>query len=226
MRALAKASAVVATATALAAIGGGIASAGWFVTSARSTATVRTLQMPGFDRGPVVERQPRTDSVSVRWVTRPAQRYIVERYDTATGAGTPVCAVVTGGCQDDDVPAGTWAYTVRAVNWRWTGPESPRSAALTIPPRRRPGTFPASPEPSATTASRIPQPSTSAAGSKAGESKVGESKVGEAETGDSKAGAAKASVSESKVDPRPSGSPSPATDADSSAPAEPGPGDG
>ena len=105
MRLLTKALTLTATVVTLAAIGGGVAFAGWFATSPEVKAKVRTAAMPGFDTGPAVDVNARKKTVAVRWVAQKVvkgervQRYIVRRYNTATGVKLTVCGdqVVTAG---------------------------------------------------------------------------------------------------------------------------------
>jgi hypothetical protein len=165
MSALSKASLVAAAVTSLAIIGGGIAFAGsWFTTS--PTLTVKkltTVTMPAFGSGPAVQRTD--DKVTIQWVTRKlvkgvtVQRYLVRRYNTATGTSTQVCgaAVTVSRCRDTDVPAGEWEYTVRTAQYLWSGPESPRSAPITIPSGSPQAKAAAAPSPAPAT-----QPSTTA----------------------------------------------------------------
>lgn len=152
-----KATIVAVTALAAALVSGGVASAAnWFVADPQSTIkNVRTVTMPGFDTGPTADLNAKKKSVTVRWVAQKlvkgerVQRYIVRRYDTGNGAKIEVCGadVVTTTCKDADVPVGAWAYTVQAVQYRWTGPESPRSGVVTIEPE--PAAVP-TPSPAAT----------------------------------------------------------------------------
>ncbi|QDG89375.1 OmpL47-type beta-barrel domain-containing protein [Pseudarthrobacter sp. NIBRBAC000502770] len=78
-------------------------------------------------------------ALSVTWANgttvngRPATGYTVARYSAATG-GTAIpatggCAgtVTTLTCTEQNVPGGTWYYTVTPAIALWTGAESPRS---------------------------------------------------------------------------------------------------
>ena len=78
-------------------------------------------------------------SLTVTWANgttvngRPATGYTVARYSAATG-GTAIpatggCAgtVTTLTCTEQNVPGGTWYYTVTPAIALWTGAESPRS---------------------------------------------------------------------------------------------------
>ncbi|MDE8585889.1 beta strand repeat-containing protein [Arthrobacter sp. NQ4] len=78
-------------------------------------------------------------SLTVAWANgttvngRPATGYTVARYSAATG-GTAIpatggCAgtVTTLTCTEQNVPGGTWYYTVTPAIALWTGSESPRS---------------------------------------------------------------------------------------------------
>ncbi|MBT2567161.1 hypothetical protein J7I84_11770 [Arthrobacter sp. ISL-85] len=88
-------------------------------------------------------------ALSVTWANgttingRPATGYTVARYSAATG-GTAIpatggCAgtVTTLTCTEQNVPGGTWYYTVTPAIALWTGAESPRSNGIssdTLPP--------------------------------------------------------------------------------------------
>ena len=164
MKPRAKAGAVAAGALMAALLTGGVASAAdWFVVAPQSKIkNLQTVAMPGFDSGPAVEVNAKTNTVAVRWVVQKVvkgervQRYIVRRYNTATGSKHLVCGaeVVTATCKDTDVPTGSWAYTVQTAQYRWTGPESPRSGVVTIEPE--PKAAAPEPVPTATTATETP----------------------------------------------------------------------
>ncbi|MFF2344719.1 beta strand repeat-containing protein [Pseudarthrobacter sp. NPDC058119] len=81
-------------------------------------------------------------ALSVTWANgttvngRPATGYTVARYSAATG-GTAIpatggCAgtVTTLTCTEQNVPGGTWYYTVTPAIALWTGGESPRSNGI------------------------------------------------------------------------------------------------
>lgn len=62
--------------------------------------------------------------------------YVVRRYNAVTGASTAAASgcggVVTAfTCADNNVPAGTWQYTVTPAVGNWRGAESPKSAIVT-----------------------------------------------------------------------------------------------
>lgn len=142
MKAFSKASLVLATVTSLAVIGGGVAFAGsWFTTAPDlRVKKLTTATMPDFDSGPAVDL--RNGNVTIQWVAQklvkgvPVQRYIVRRYNAATGASAQICGddVTVSKCKDSDVPPGQWEYTVRTAHYQWRGPESPHSDAITITP--------------------------------------------------------------------------------------------
>jgi hypothetical protein len=81
-------------------------------------------------------------SVAVTWQAgstvggRPATGYIVARYNAATGGtktpATGACAgtLTTLSCTEQNVPSGSWYYTVTPAIALWTGAESPRSNAV------------------------------------------------------------------------------------------------
>jgi hypothetical protein len=144
MKAFSKASLVLATVTSLAVIGGGVAFAGsWFTTAPTlRVKKLTTATMPEFDSGPAVDL--RNGTVTVQWVAQKlvkgvtVQRYIVRRYNVTTGASSQICgdAVTVSKCRDSDVPRGKWEYTVRTAHYQWRGPESPHSDAITIAPAK------------------------------------------------------------------------------------------
>jgi len=65
-----------------------------------------------------------------------AAGYIVRRYNTAGvlqtigSACTGTIAALT--CTESGVPSGTWQYTVTPATANWRGPESPKSAVVTV----------------------------------------------------------------------------------------------
>ena len=138
MKGSTKVTAVVATALSAGILGSGVAFAGWFEGADSVTGKLTTAAMPGFDSRPGVQLTKNT--VTVQWFAQkvakkvPVQRYVVTRYDAGTGAHEQVCGanVTATRCKDTEVPAGTWEYTVRTVQYRWTGPESRHSDPVTI----------------------------------------------------------------------------------------------
>jgi hypothetical protein len=74
--------------------------------------------------------------VDLRWAHTeispgvPSERYLVRRH----GAGTPVivCTARATSCQDTDVPAGEWRYTVVLLLHTWEGGDGPASAPVTV----------------------------------------------------------------------------------------------
>ncbi|MGD9998400.1 MAG: hypothetical protein AB7U39_15895 [Ilumatobacteraceae bacterium] len=67
----------------------------------------------------------------------PATAYVVRRYDAGDVAQTVLanCVVVsTNSCTERNVPNGTWTFSVRAQLGSWTGPESAKSASITVLP--------------------------------------------------------------------------------------------
>jgi cell division septation protein DedD len=171
MRVLNKASLVATAVAALAVVGGGVAFAGaWFAVSPTMTVKkLTTATMPGFDSRPAVEL--RNGNVTIQWVTQKlvkgvnVQRYLVRRYDTATGDSAPVCGgtVTVSKCKDTDVPTGSWEYTVRTAQYLWTGPESVHSDPITIAPTfAKPATATTSAAPSPSGPAPAPAPTTKA----------------------------------------------------------------
>ncbi len=65
----------------------------------------------------------------------PVTGYIVRRYNGALAQQTILagCAsVTTNGCVENNVPGGTWTYSVQAASGTWLGAESARSNAVTV----------------------------------------------------------------------------------------------
>lgn len=79
--------------------------------------------------------------VTVSWTATtlsggtPVTGYIVRRYNGALVQQTILagCAsVATNGCVENNVPAGTWTYSVQATRGNWLGAESARSSSVTV----------------------------------------------------------------------------------------------
>lgn len=65
-----------------------------------------------------------------------AAGYIVRRYNT-TGVLQTILSACTGTiaaltCTESSVPSGTWQYTVTPATANWRGPESAKSAVVTV----------------------------------------------------------------------------------------------
>ena len=62
--------------------------------------------------------------------------YVVKRYNPSDQAQTVLsnCDGTISGlsCTENSVPAGTWRYTITPKHSNWTGPESAKSAAVTV----------------------------------------------------------------------------------------------
>ena len=61
--------------------------------------------------------------------------YVVRRYNALTGIGQPALNGCSGtltalSCNENNVPAGSWQYTVTPTVANWRGQESPRSAIV------------------------------------------------------------------------------------------------
>lgn len=109
-----------------------------FEVPATGTATSVTQSVPA-STAPVAVVNGRDITVSWSSVTlaggQPATGYVVRRFDAA-GVPQPVlpaCTSVTSAsCIEQSVPPGTWTYSVQPLVGGWTGPESARSAAVTV----------------------------------------------------------------------------------------------
>ncbi len=82
-----------------------------------------------------------SQSVTVSWAATvlsggtPASGYVVRRYSPTLVQQTILSActsVTTNTCVENNVPAGTWTYSVQAVRGSWTGAESARSAPVVV----------------------------------------------------------------------------------------------
>ena len=80
-------------------------------------------------------------SVTVSWTATtlsggtPASGYIVRRYDPSLVQQTILAdctSVTTNTCTENNVPAGTWTYSVQATRGNWVGAESAHSASVTV----------------------------------------------------------------------------------------------
>jgi hypothetical protein len=128
---------VICVAVAVGSPGG--AAAGWSLTGLGSgTAKAKTL---GSGNVPTVSKSGR--KVTVSWTASsytnggaPAG-YLVNRYDASTGVVQTIGANCTGTitgltCTENNVPFGSWKYTVTATTANWRGPESAKSATVTV----------------------------------------------------------------------------------------------
>jgi hypothetical protein len=66
-----------------------------------------------------------------------AAGYIVNRYNAATGVVQTIGSACTGTiavltCTESGVPSGTWQYTVTPATANWRGPESAKSAVVSV----------------------------------------------------------------------------------------------
>ena len=130
----------VALLVVVAAVGlSGGAAAAWTLTrSGQGAAKAKTLG-PG---------NPPTASVSGKKVTASwtassytngglPTGYLVRRYNTSTGVlqtiGANCSSTISAlTCTENSVPAGSWQYTVTPATGNWRGPESTKSAAVTV----------------------------------------------------------------------------------------------
>jgi hypothetical protein len=66
-----------------------------------------------------------------------AAGYIIKRYNASTGVLQTILSACTGTivgltCTESSVPSGTWQYTVTPATANWRGPESPKSAVVSV----------------------------------------------------------------------------------------------
>ncbi len=136
----------------------GVATATWDLAGAPVAIPVDGAAMP---EGNAPSATLVTAGVAVRWKPTDVHGgqidgYEVTRLDASGGrhpAG-PGCAgtVVTAGCVETGVPAGTWRYVVRPrQGTAWAGEESAPSRPVTVPDPSASASTPPSAEPSAST---------------------------------------------------------------------------
>lgn len=151
---------------ALAGIGGAVvligataAFAAWGVTSEEFSFTNTAATLSKGNRPDV---SAKANTVTVSWIptkvvgSTTVEGYRIKRYDDADLAQDPSGAcetlVVQANCTDAMVPVGSWRYTVVPVQGTWAGPESARSARVTVHPDRSVTVEPIpDPSPSSTT---------------------------------------------------------------------------
>lgn len=117
----------------------GGAAAGWPLGGSGSgAAKAKTLNAGNTPGGSVSGRK-----VTVTWAASsyaeggsPAG-YVIKRYDATTGVLQTVGSACTGtiaglSCVENNVPRGSWKYTVTPVTANWRGPESAKSATVAV----------------------------------------------------------------------------------------------
>jgi hypothetical protein len=117
----------------------GGAAAGWSLTGAGSAAAkAKTL---GSGNAPSASKSGR--KVTVTWTASSYVEggapggYLVRRYDASSGALQTIGANCSGTitaltCTENNVPNGSWKYTVTPATGNWRGPESAKSATVTV----------------------------------------------------------------------------------------------
>jgi hypothetical protein len=138
MRSPARTAIVAAGALAVLAAGGGLTAwAGWTTTGVPAQVTARAGHMPGMS-APTVKLAGGDPVISWDRVAMPTGQsvggYVVTR--TAGDRDTVVCQVgaAISDCRDAKAPTGdTVTYVVHATEQNWSGKDSPRSAAVSIP---------------------------------------------------------------------------------------------
>ena len=117
----------------------GGAAAGWSLTGSGSGAA--RAKMLGAGNVPTASKSGH--KVTVSWTASSYTNggapgaYVVKRYDASTGALQTIGASCAGTitaltCTENGVPAGSWKYTVTPATGNWRGPESARSATVTV----------------------------------------------------------------------------------------------
>src|ERR671937_597304 len=121
--------------------GMGVALAVWSYT-ANTQAYGKAVTMPA---GATPAVSASGASVTVSWSQgtfpsgAPVNGYVVKRYDATTNLLQPIgpgCSGTIPGlaCTENNVPAGSWKYSVTPTQSSWTGSESSKSATVTILP--------------------------------------------------------------------------------------------
>src|SRR5919201_6025287 len=121
--------------------GMGVALAVWSYT-ANTQAYGKAVTMPA---GATPAVSASGASVTVSWSQgtfpsgSPVDGYVVKRYDATTNLLQPIgpgCSGTIPGlaCTENNVPAGSWKYSVTPTQSSWTGSESSKSATVTILP--------------------------------------------------------------------------------------------
>ena len=128
---------VIAVAVAVGLPGG--AAAGWSLTgSGGSAAKAKTL-----GAGNVPTTSASGKKVTVSWAASSYTNggapggYLVKRYDASTGVVQTIRAACSGTitaltCTENNVPSGSWQYTVTPATGNWRGPESAKSVTVTV----------------------------------------------------------------------------------------------
>jgi len=115
---------------------GAIAFAAWHVSASASTATAKSAVIATGAKPTVSVSGP---NVTVSWsaAAAPVSSYVVKSYNASTNASRSVGAACAGtvastSCTENDVPNGSWKYTVTPIQNAWTGTEGPKSDAATV----------------------------------------------------------------------------------------------
>lgn len=118
----------------------GTAVAGWATSGAGPAASrAKTLASP---LAPTATRSGKR--VAVSWTDSGfvgggnVGSFLVARYDATTGVkqtiGAACSGTITGtNCTENNVPSGSWQYTITPAIGNWRGPESAKSSRVTIP---------------------------------------------------------------------------------------------
>jgi hypothetical protein len=128
---------VIAVAVAVGTPGG--AAAGWSLTGSGTSAARAATLGPGN----VPTASASGKKVTVSWAASSYTNggapggYLVNRYDASTGILQTIRGACTGTitiltCTENNVPSGSWRYTVTPATGNWRGPEGAKSAAVTL----------------------------------------------------------------------------------------------
>lgn len=117
----------------------GGAAAGWAIHGSGSGAVkAKTL---GTGAAPTTSVSGRKVTVTWTAITYTnggnAAGYVIKRYDASTDALQTILSACTGTlttltCIENNVPKGSWKYTVTPATANWRGPESAKSATVTV----------------------------------------------------------------------------------------------
>jgi hypothetical protein len=117
---------------------GGAAAAWRLLASGSGSAKAKTLGSGNLPTASVSGRK-----VTLAWTASTytsggtVAAYVVKRYQAVTGVAQTVGAACSGTisaltCTENNVPTGSWRYTVTPAAGNWRGTESPKTGAVTV----------------------------------------------------------------------------------------------